>query len=613
MRPSILLPPPPTFLNSPDVRYHNTKVHVSNSTALPPPLRSPDESELSPILPETFRAVSNEKSHQDPRNLMANLPALLRPVSDVDFGLEYHDEPTWNTSPILPNVDGSTELQNKRGRQEYRIPSPGALASHQHTNGNRDSEVRVDVPLSSKFTDNAIAEEYHSLLDNQFFEEMGIRVDESLEDNLGKDPTLVPPPLFEDGNRSYRSLTKQRRNEHLSRVSIALSKGSFRGHRRAGSLTNSGPLSAIMGGYRRRSTSGTIPISGAMLLEPASMFDVESRNGPGLTTPISAEGACRRSSVPQDFAFSPPHSISPTPFQGSLPQSKLPNHPKSLLIIHPEQDGLRSPGLGSPEASNTRQPSPLGHQKSPTLFQSNPETRPPRAFLPMTNDELWLAAKGAAKWGDSLSATKHKDRPLKSLSDRESPFSIKESTTTSPMSPTSPTAGSKLKSVLSALGKSKSKSAANPHHVHSASTPQSQQEKSSDWTPKPMQRYPTLNSIDQSLTSPRALVAPSSPLATTRDISPASKPVHDTGRRPERPAREPMASARKGKPMTVFTNESLAAGASKLISNGARKERSRSGKRDKETWDAKRKEELKKRIKIVGPEPPSVKVEGGWI
>ncbi|KAL9085111.1 MAG: hypothetical protein Q9165_007755 [Trypethelium subeluteriae] len=280
-----------------------------------------------------------------------------------------------------------------------------------------------------------------------------------------------------------------------------------------------------MGSHRRRSTSGTIPISPPFGSDTENLADSNDLAVPqSFVGPGTSKSVERQTNVSYDFAFSLP-STPLTDFtvnkQDSPPLKTPTSHsarsqtPKPETLIPASQAQavaqvpVPNPGKGPPKSNpNSKnvhspfRPSPLSeYLLSPT----------PKPFSPLTPGEIALVSKGAAKWGDSLSGSTHHrlKHPLRlprsrTASSSAPPVShgagVAESTSASRKKPGP--AG-----LLGALGMVKGKGVgigamASVHHAHSISAPLLGKERvggegdgdgKAQWVPRPaLRRYPTV-------------------------------------------------------------------------------------------------------------------------
>ncbi|KAI9662359.1 MAG: hypothetical protein M1821_008526 [Bathelium mastoideum] len=399
-RPSILLPPTPAFPKSPETRRHVAKVSVSKPKIYDP-VQSAEELP-SALLPEEFRAAARGRPRHSSTASILDASSLPRPMSVVGppQPAEQHARRKFSiTSPGLGKQQHG--LGGTRSRDDS-LRSPD-VQKRKHQNANSTS-IGISTPLIYS-TANEFDEPSKQI--GKFQIPAGTTTDRTAMEKT-KETGLFPPPLFSWRFSSHKKHSNQRSDGELMMSTIEAEASAQHGHRRRfGSLTGGGPLSTLMGNHRRRSTSGTIPIS------PPLPHDFESIPAPdGLPyppiSPYAPEIAHWRSSIPRDFAFSPPATLDVPPTAPQPVSPKRPNDPQPVLPppkIVPLPLPIPPPPPFPPPASQLRRPPPplpaTSRSTKPRPTISHP--KPIHAFPPLNPDELALASASAAKWGDSLS------------------------------------------------------------------------------------------------------------------------------------------------------------------------------------------------------------------
>ncbi|KAF2234962.1 hypothetical protein EV356DRAFT_566656 [Viridothelium virens] len=617
-RPSILLPPPPSFPRTPSNWHHVAKLK-SFKTVARAVLPSPEESTPFPLLPEEFRAVSKIKPRQSSAAPILQSSSLPRPMSVVNSS-SIIDRST-RRNPSIPSIriDEAEHATEERGRPRDRRRKSSSLDLRKRSRMKGAHKADRTPSPSSSPTRALTADK------NYAFAEAG----ESIVDDIEEDAELLPAPLFTWGRNNFKKHTQQRSDGQITGVSAKATGQPSSGHsRRFGSLTGSGPLSTFMGSHRRRSTSGTIPISPPFAFDTGILADSNDLAATkSFLSPDSSKSIDRQTNVPYHFAFSPPATPQTefTPGEKDPPPLKTPiSHSAHSRTPKPTPQTIAPPSQAhtASEATipNPGKPSPnsnLANKSAPSLSHSSPSSKyllPPtsKPFSPLTPNEIALVSQGAAKWGDSLSgsAPHRPKRPIRLPRSTTAPSSAPPASHGASVagSASAPRKKPGLAGLLGALEKGRGRerqkavgtgAVVGVHHAHSMSAPVVGRERaggrgggdrSAEWIPRPaVKRYPTLASRSEAprdLKDVPGMVERGAARGGMRLRPEAGMPPGEGGR-----AESPAASNPRGR----RRNEEVARGAGNAVEPGLKQTR-------EEKREEKRKQELKSSIRVVGTE-----------
>lgn len=381
------------------------------SYSVPPWTPTEVEASYNPTIPTqkytayspTDRKTSDSsfKVGSGPAKTMAPLAAQLRPESRTkaaqSLGLADADEP--------------------RGRTMHRGPRKLSYGHYIAKSSSKISD-RSNLSMEGETDAEAIAMEYHSLLTKQYRQASASPANDSTtsDEAMREHMTMAPPPLFKA--KPVPAPARQRPNGTSDRRGHTRADSDSAVSQRSGSSNGTmfpGPYDEP--GHRRRSTSGSIPISLPSLSIPSepALLEESTRADPGVQPRM---GRSRRMSVEErTTSLYYPH-IMPRKNNKKTIRAKVDGSPAPPMPLLTADIIAQRRGFTDDRPDLSPIPSAAGSDAASTY--SNPSTSKPlhqRMF------------KGAAKYADKLT------RPSMSREPNGRDRSISPSSLASPASP----------------------------------------------------------------------------------------------------------------------------------------------------------------------------------
>ncbi|KAK4939660.1 hypothetical protein LTR28_009319, partial [Elasticomyces elasticus] len=336
-RPSVLLPPRPAV--SP------VSLHCVQMVSLDKAQAAAQARSAVPLLPEELRAMARarpqfqssahsyrtDRAPTPPpllllptqssteslnRDAKSSLMALDAPVSELSAPVALQPRNFSQNKAMEALGINTPGLRSPRSFSKHKIPPVGPRTlDYAHYLPGRQTP---DSAVSEKSEAQQLSEEYHASLTNQYREEnmFGLRKD-SFE-STSAEMKMIPQPLFFHRKASSISFAGHGRAGNVGpsptashKASIASSRdnrrSSLRDHIRMPSMPFKLSLTpSSTGSDRRRSTSGSIPISPPYNLRLAAPFPVLNEASSTARRPSASGAYARRNSDPNRFsAFYP--------------------------------------------------------------------------------------------------------------------------------------------------------------------------------------------------------------------------------------------------------------------------------------------------------------------
>ncbi|KAK4941580.1 hypothetical protein LTR28_008862 [Elasticomyces elasticus] len=362
----------------------------------------------APTPPPLLLLPTQSSTEDVDRDARSSLTALHAPVSELLAPVALQPR-TFSRGKAMEALGINTPgLRSPRSFSKHKVPPVGPRTlDYAHYLPGRQTP---DSAVSEKSEAQQLSEEYHASLTNQYREENMFGPRKDSFESTSAEMKMIPQPLFFHRKASSISFAGHGRAGSVgpsptasNKASIASSRDNRRSSLRDRIRLPSMPFKLSLtpsstGSDRRRSTSGSIPISPPYNLRLAEPFTVLNEAPSTARRPSASRAYARRNSDPNRFsAFYPrtnPKNADGVSKRRLFGKAKAPEPNTPPLPLHiPAILAARANSPAQSKASTKR--TSKGSMGSGTGTSSSAGESPTSLYQRIT--------AGAAKWGDSLS------------------------------------------------------------------------------------------------------------------------------------------------------------------------------------------------------------------